>query len=656
MSLLKGRRASRSTSRVENDLAVQLARDTYRQQMQEQRLKSRPSTFFGSRSKRSESSMGFRKSLRNSSNNSTVVSSAFSTSSISVPKQPGLRKTARKVSRTLRTKLKGLFTRPKSTTDSQDEVHESDGESEYQPDHEPPQEASVLRVRSHVPSLHAVPSSQELKSRKGSVGSIKSIEDKSRVTSWTNSETASCVSELERRRLALGKIANSFSHGYRRALPEHGSPSKRTVNSQRVYSALMKRMDQIKQQEAAAQSIMGTPNSGADWIPSTIRCVQAEDDVFQPDQTRQSSASSTQTVDKVALARSDPEPHKSEKMPKVEARQDHKLTQSRSSTFFASPACHMFRTTSPYRRALRESMRASEETDSKYLKSLSEISLPTRRTSSAGSEKDATAYADSVYSDDARPEPTNHGNATIFVDPETKHRRDVSTASSMEWKTWLSAKVSKLEGSGMYMGSPSTIFKLGHVREGAQIDSPDDSPRIEATFEGISRTHSSGTVSRENEAPETPRESDWPPIPPRSRLRTVPSLQDAKTESEGPRTPQIRPLNTLGRLESTPEEAMQKRRSRQRLSGWPRSPAKSSPGLSMAVEAQFLRSALPRKGLTTSNSTPSSRRFDSDGKLRSQDSDGSLMGSKQMVDMFLDSRRRRMDSSGTDRGSSPAFL
>ncbi|KAH6885263.1 hypothetical protein B0T10DRAFT_91863 [Thelonectria olida] len=761
LSVLKGRRAtSRSTSRVENDLAVQLARDTFRQQMQEPiRLKPRSSMFFGSRRKRSESSIGFRKSLRTSSNNSTVVSSAFSTHSISVPKQPGLRKAARKVSQTLRTKLKGLFTRPKSVADSdaQDDLkdaHESDGESDSHLDYgTATQAASVLRVRSHVPSLHAVPSNQELKSRKGSVGSINSTEqqpneNKSRVTSWTNSttETASCVSELERQQISGIKQTSpnrlSASRAFRQHVlvdEEQVSPFGRTVDSQRVYSALMKRMGKIQQQEVTlSQSInnmtlRGTARAGEAWAASTIRCVRAEDDVFggclnrSTPEGHSSSGSSTNTMDKVALARPDPthdslqtKPDENltpPSRPGTEAYLDlsSKLTH-RSSAFFASPTCHMFRTTSPYRRALRESMAASEEQDrgdlpgSKYLKSLSEISLPTRQTSSEGSEKDAkTAYAESVYScltEDARQPssrttaPFETGNVTIFVEPETsfQHRRDVSTASSIEWKTWLSAKVSKLESPGMLPNnkagrdSSNAAFKLGHVREKAQIDSPDECPRPTRVEADVSptRKRSSGTVTRaassktlihcdENEAPGGIPHYEWPqnlpPIPPRSQLRTVPSMQNNKSDC-GMKTPemasgalQVRPFNTLGRLEVTPEEAMQKRRMRPHTTGWPRFPAKSSPGPSIAVERQCLSSRtgspVRRIGLNTSNSTPRFRRAveggndDPEGnQLRGQESDGSLMGSKQMVDMFLDSRRKRTegDSLGISTESSPVVF
>lgn len=212
MSFLRsrnGRTSSRSTSRAENDLAIQLARDKFLAQAQQQpTLKSQPSMFFRSKHKRGDSAAGFRKSLRNSSNNSTVLSSMQSRDSLAVPKQGSLRKTARKVSNSLKSKLKGLFTKQKSPDISEYQAPEcasrqdSDDDSCLHLEDPPsPEEASMFRVPSHVPSLHDVPSNQQLRSRKGSVKSAQSLDDhqdaddKSRVTSWTNSVTNTISSQ-----------------------------------------------------------------------------------------------------------------------------------------------------------------------------------------------------------------------------------------------------------------------------------------------------------------------------------------------------------------------------------------------------------------------------------------------------------------------------
>lgn len=535
MSFLRNRQervVSTSSSRAENDLAVQLARDKFREQIEQQsRLKSHPSMFLRTRQKRSESSAGFRKSLRNSSNNSTVLSSAFTGDSITVPKQGSLRKTARKVSRTLKTRLKGLFTKPKSIETSEDLVqdlgthHESDGEScLHMPDPPSPEEASMFRVSSHMPSLHAVPPNQQMRSRQGSLESAASGEDhqfaddRSRVTSWSNSITNTISSQetsgdWERPRLSVIKEngAHVSSSSYRSITGDtivEGQIPRMTVDSQRVYLALMKRVEEAKQRDNLAgledrnATSQGLATSFEDTAihrrsASTIRRVRENDDVFQDRAvaTELRASSSCDSLIKHPRASestmsSTPYNEDPNKVGGNESASLRKKTSSkigrihgptpishRSSAFFASPTCHMFRTTSPFRRALQENIKAAKGDDqkkmaeSKYLSSLSALSLPMRQPSSIGSDLDPrVAYTESVYSSITEegksghvkenttvverfsqpPRVRNHGDVTIFIDkpsynPSPTHKRDISTASSVEWKTWLSANVSKLE-------------------------------------------------------------------------------------------------------------------------------------------------------------------------------------------------------------------
>ena len=529
MSFLRNRQervVSSSSSRAENDLAVQLARDKFREQIQHQsRLKSHPSMFFRSRQKKSDSSTGFRKSVRNSSNNSTVLSSTFTGSSITVPKQGSLRKTARKVSKTLKTRLRGLFVRPKSVDTSEDQVkdlgtqNESDTESCLHLEEPPsPEEASMFRVASHIPSLHAVPSSQQMRSRKGSMESAASVEeqqsadDKSRVTSWSNSITNTISSQetsgdWERPRLSVikenGAHVSSSSFKSIKVDTKVGDQLPRiTVDSQRVYSALMKRVEEAKQrekiidQETRSMISHGVekPLEHADYpyrSVSTIRRVQEHDDVFQ-DRATLVEVRTSSSCESLVKHPQDPNTPLSTQSYKACTRASKKRQASstsgefqasvtisqRSSAFFASPTCHLFRTTSPFRRALQENMKAAKEEDQtktlsepKYLGSFSALSLPMRQGGSVGSDQDPRlTYTESIYSSATEegkssqvrdsttvierfpqpPKGRNHGDVTIFIDkptynPNTAHKRDISTASSVEWKTWLSANVSKLE-------------------------------------------------------------------------------------------------------------------------------------------------------------------------------------------------------------------
>ncbi|ENH63976.1 hypothetical protein FOC1_g10002578 [Fusarium oxysporum f. sp. cubense race 1] len=582
MGFLKTRRrlaASRSSSRADDhDLAVQLARERFRQIQEQDAKKSQLSSLLRPKHTQSEGSP-FRKSMRNSSNN-TVVSTL---STISGSKQRGIRKTARKVSHGLRSRLRGLFGRGKSSEDSDQHEHEqvavekdSDAESCLQiGDAESTEEASMFQVTSHVPSLHDVPSNQQLRSRKGSVesfgdGAQHIPDDKSRVTSWTNSMTNTVTShetfgDWERQRLSVIK--------------ENGT-----------------------------------------HIPSSVRSIE-----YLEQQTRDMIADIASQMN----------------------------SEDEQGAFQGS----------------------------RYLHSLSTLCLPTRQDSSPSSGKDLqVGDTESVYScagDDANPvhsasENTVGQNETcIYNDPGPppevpdrlsyrQHQRDTSTASSVEWKTWLSSKVSQLE-------APLTPTKrekwndvlptLGHVRENASMGSTpehfaptkdgatDRSPL--SNVKGNAQTfQDGGNPARstrqvfigydENAAPSykanTYTKERPPSIPPRSRLRAVPSLPSVGSSGYIPDTglvkemPRMRSLNTIGRLNSTPEESINKRRSRTRVTGWQGSPTKSSPG----VQRQ--------PGDT----------------MRDRESDAQAMGSKTMVDLFLSSRRNQGDGRSSGFGSSPA--
>lgn len=790
-SFLRQRReqtASRTSSRAENDLAVQLAREKFRDQVEQQsRLKSHPSMFFRSRFKSSESSTGFRRSLRNVSNNSTGLSSAFSNNSLSIAKHSGLRKTARKVSQSLKGKLKGLFRKSKSANDTPGEPeghtrdHESDDDSCLDvEDLPPPEEASMSRVTSRMPSLHAVPSNQQMRSHQGSMESLEGEEhqnsdDRSRVTSWTNSITNTATSqgtggEWERQRLSV--IKENGMHVSSTNLNDstgHADPSPQratlgpgaSVDSQRVYSALMKRLEEAKLREtqnklngtdgSVAHGIVPPRSSSVDrWSarersPSTIRCVQAEDDVFQDKKSRfefhdtPSSPTSAPRSERNAGSETASPAYKAYPNPvardcrglspgkSVKSRsrlESPTAVPHRSSAFFASPTYHMFRTASPFRRALQENMKTSREPqqlfspETAHLNSVSSFRLPYRRPSASDSERDPrVGYTESIYSSppgdvqvykpkgdrsvtEKSPAPSRsdgHGDATIFVGPPAykpnpSHHRDISTASSVEWKTWLSANVSKLEDN--HWDAQPSPPAFGHVREDAEIDSPGEILKPEAynpwrtepdtplkTIEGNSRSNSaqhmpykaaeqSPTPVDENSALMVQEYHLKPPtIPSRSNLRAQPSLPSIKVEPCGTNDensiPRVRTYNTMGpsRSSAMSREELRKPRSLTRF-GETTSSVKSSPGLTAAVERQFGRAGSEppmserRERLIYTPRGPAYANTDSTGRaaLMGSDLEAQVMGSKRMVDLFLSSRRKRVQGSrgGTGSDSSPA--
>jgi hypothetical protein len=680
MSFLRSRReprGSRSSSRQDNDVAVQVARDKFREQVQQQEgLKSHPSMFFRSKNKRTGGSLRLRKSLRSSSNQSNPITAlpTPSTATINVPKD-GLRKKARKVSRSLKSKIKSLFHRSKSSEEALGMpvphadapkprtmgVYDDDDDDDEEPETfmestntHPLDECSMSQVQSRVPSLHAVASNQQLRSRQGSMESIKSdqkvSDEKSRVTSWTSSGRDTVGSqntwEWERQRLSVIKEngAHVSSSSFRPTLGSQmpyrpcGSstslhcqplPPVPTVDSQRVYSALMKRLDETRQREQHVEQFRqrsvedfrrdGTLPARSSSVeraqedierdsPCTIRCVKPEDDVFCDEQgydiTRSRQTSRTVSSENHgtdsptgsvirgrqksrSIATSPytiyavPAPRDSEdlSLAKTQEKLDPagKTLATRTSAFFASPAYHMFRTTSPYRRALQERIKEAQDPsrmqspEPNPLLSPSLPSLPPRRPGSQDSDEDSRlAYSESIYSrasnePDASGGKDADGVANNFpIPPGTLRQaiiseeplvnlptlpadRAVSTASSLEWKTWLSANVGKLESpvsedsdqqpAAIPYAIPAMTRSFGHIREATEIS---DDADVMRPLRICKPTGSVGGIS----IPNTPLRSMEPNVTlspmtartwqsTRSSARAIPF--DNQQENEAPR-------------------------------------------------------------------------------------------------------------------------
>ncbi|PKK55004.1 hypothetical protein CI102_322 [Trichoderma harzianum] len=779
------------------------------------RLQSRPSSFFQSSYRHAPNPTSFPKSLRGSSNNNTSVLSSEHVYGANFPpiipsQPPGLRTKARKISKSLKSRLKGFFSRPKNRNDLADQTgeHPQDLESDdgscyrAQTPAQLPQEASLYRVVSHMPSFHAVPPSQQPRSRQASLGTIEAEDnalddDKSRVTSWTNS-TADTIANRPRSANWSRQYPSDFQQGGTEAgFSSHNQPSMHhnnvshagpIVNSDRVYSALMKRLrgtngdqnqlsgkGQGPRDSVETNSLRSTStirrqarqptNEGS---AHTIRHVQYEDDIFQ-DSTEGSTASHYSSESTKSVIRrhqssdslqnyghetcpspgygqgSGLSPNRNDMKPLAAGESQKRTLSGRSSAFFASPTCHLFRTTSPYRRALQESMKAAQADDqlqtpnAKDLSSLSGISLPTRRPSTEDDSDDdvrvAVAYAESVYSnssEDNAPhvystssalrstedEPGHqvHGDATIFINTERRqlppacHTRDSSSASSVEWKTWLSANVSKLE-------TPPTTLKpdfpqepssapqdFSHVREKAEIETgiesdaddylqvtacaglppkqaPNKDYRGPSVLAAMAREQSflanpwqpKSTTTNENSPPVSgarPKSlycKDASPMAATDNLRTIPSVPNVNTCVANRDSLVIEPrtssLNTCSRpFDPLLEEARGlKRRSRTRLRAYDGS-AKSSPGFTSALERQFgvSRTGSPRVWKAEESSGELGSEADPGiDELGRRDFDAQAMGSRRMVDLFLSSRQQRVAGSQTRQSSdslSAAFV
>lgn len=330
MSFLRvGKDRTTTALRERNDVAVQLARDRFFSQTTQQRLREQPSFLFRSKAQRQEKT--FRKSVRSTSANSYGL--PISSEENPPPKEFGLKDAARKASRSLRSKLKRVFGRtkdePMEIPNQQVDAKETHvrrylgdmpvGQYSNVPH---PNEASLSRVSARVPSLHAVGSNQKLRSHAGSVKSARSFatdrsDDHSRVTSWNTSTGVNTMTsqtarvhaaEKEQQRLSIinehgthmsssslkrPEMKKEFST-YSVLQKQGHPPAPGPVDSARVYSALMKRIDenspkQKHQVPYEATDIEPLPpqSSSAKTVKTsrsqaTIRCVTAEPSEVSP--------------------------------------------------------------------------------------------------------------------------------------------------------------------------------------------------------------------------------------------------------------------------------------------------------------------------------------------------------------------------------------
>ncbi|KFZ01231.1 hypothetical protein V500_00850 [Pseudogymnoascus sp. VKM F-4518 (FW-2643)] len=284
MSFLQGGR-SRSAQNPEYDTAVQVARDKFLHQVEQQRLREQPSFLFrSSKARREEKSL--RRSFRTySSTNSYGMPIASENQTSHQGWDDILKNRARQASKSFKNKLKGLFRRsnggdggaaiPDQEVQAQ-KSHITDYEIQIGPptalgsayEESPPGRATLSSVSARQPSLRMVPSSHQLRSIAGSMQSLTSeASSRSRVVSWTNTDTTAnsryAAAERERERLSVinengtHKASLSFSRqplknqyspypDFNPPGSTHGHPPPFVgqVNSARVYSALMRRLDE----------------------------------------------------------------------------------------------------------------------------------------------------------------------------------------------------------------------------------------------------------------------------------------------------------------------------------------------------------------------------------------------------------------------------
>ena len=240
-----------------HDTAIQLARDTYLQQLEQQRLKERPS--FLNLGRRQKSQKAFRRTVRTSSTNSygTGISSPLSPAKPDKPSDLGSK--ARTFSQNWKEKLKRVFKRSSSDEGTipiqhlnATQAHYGDPSSaSYSSGHiippiaEPDTEI-LRRVSSRESWLRREPIYAGKISRPRSIRSLGSDDgdsgDKSRVTSWTNSTAANTISmPIFRERKRLSVIKEDGGPHQSSSLP--AQVLSNGLETQRIFSALRKQIE-----------------------------------------------------------------------------------------------------------------------------------------------------------------------------------------------------------------------------------------------------------------------------------------------------------------------------------------------------------------------------------------------------------------------------
>ena len=524
-----------------HDAAIQLARDTYLQQLEEQRLKQQPS--FLNIGKRRKSKKPFRKTVRSHSTISygTAVASPLASidgANVSIGQK------ARSLSQTLKQRIQRVFKRSKNDQSPVPVQHLNASHAHYRdytkspnrhideyPSVPEPDAELVRLVSSRESKQHDVPVYVDKISRPGSIRSVSmhsdedEINDRSRVTSWTNSTAADTITTipqmLERKRLSIIKEdggpyqPSSPSRKYGCLDDEHvkvrQSVWQKTadrVEAERVYSALQRKIDEdnrkagfedesktgIYAEQHRLQRTISTPTRtssrcrGAASAPIVLdpeTSIETAYPRFQQDYTEVLKSLTPQEIAEMNESGLPPS-----KRPLREVK----------SAFF--PPCMRIErsSTSPFRRILKE---RSEDDDSDQARadhlgqprSSSHVNLNTRprNESVAGSESiysrspgghtmTAVGSFPSLPGSDSS---CDAGTAIIHrVDP-AKHRafdrssigrRNSSADLSGTWRRFMADQVASLEKLPPSNEQVNDVFSLreyGHKREDAQIDGDD---------------------------------------------------------------------------------------------------------------------------------------------------------------------------------------
>jgi hypothetical protein len=556
----------------------------------------------------------------------------------------------------------------------------------------------------------------------------------SRVTSWTDSTAGNTVTTrhtADRNRLSIIQENGDIDYGcadyddYPIGRTSTDPPKRtstvqykgRPIDSQRVYSALMKRIHQTAAKDGERIVSAGTVKGGP-AVPERASSICSQYSNRTAPQTPSDVSMKTartsfgvdlhlQSVQSRSSLRSD-YPGENYNVPRGSSVRRSKISlREPESTFFPSTAFAKPETPSPYRLAMN-SIRESE--DHSEDESGSVIMSKTVRTGSASDSPSVYSRTPSghilsqeslPFDSDAfeRPQP---GMATIFTSHGTSYNSpkigsftaETRAGPTAEWKSWMNSQINKIDDSGSCR-LPRGPLSRDHYREEAQIDgegqqtiavddlrvsvgregraSPrakemnisrnisDRSPLMELQIPG--RSNFSRPLSRQTNTPVTL----LPRLPSDGSVRVAPgSFQTHGYPSSSLiSSPDRFSLAKSNESIDNPESPTPRRTLRaSREARWHRSPVTRSTirpivdkNDAKAVQFRSIRSIQDNSKLTKENMRNFGASYDTESAEMHQQLQGihSTIDSKRMVDLFLSSRRGQREDS-EDAGTGPVFL
>ncbi|MCJ1358304.1 MAG: hypothetical protein MMC33_008303, partial [Icmadophila ericetorum] len=557
------------------DAAIHQARETFLSQLEQQRLKARPSILgFG----KTRTQKAFRKTVRNSSANSygSAVGSM----------QPVIEKNSKSkvkgYSASIRNRLRSVFSRGSSTRGLPSQQVEANRPHfgdyisgpnvldytdpiPYADPTVPIPDGDLLRrVSSRGTSPHRMPVHLPHPSRAGSIRSVLSNDGisngKSRVTSWTDSTVESSLTReqlLEKKRLSIiqenggpHQPSSSFGAAPRRGFFSHpsnvGSTRSRrdsaSITSQRIFSALQKKLDQHNQKHAHDEYFVNGDHTegemAAELLPRNLASIPERFSTIRmlPESSGHGSISSRRVrySNSVNFQLAAPDSsnqvqdnHRLNRKPSFQEiaryneeremlKRSPKPLREVKSAFFPPSSEYQTRSLSPYRQALRSSnidrelAEVQEELNERLPKLTSPFYSANRNESSIASH---SAYSrttggnsgyESTFSLDHSQSTGEPGTALIITKspdrPTTPRfsREATSSHSSGEMRGWMASEVAKLENlsvDNIKIHEDYTARDSRHRRETAQTHSDETDEIIQ---EDLNRLPKEPTHVRRN--------------------------------------------------------------------------------------------------------------------------------------------------------------